>query len=210
MKNKFQTIFEKQLTLSALFFGFTFAAGPIEIFIADPIYRYALKFAPELYNTSSVLFKNATAAYIMIFATIIAIVYSKITQKITKKGLKAIKIQAGIECAHFTICLMYFVSIIPPLALIWLLISIYGLFLACTRYNYSTDKLKIKKSNKNFIKESPTVKIKTENKTIKKEIKEIEEKEANFIKTMLIFIGMFLLIDTIPQIFVSKVKDFFF
>lgn len=145
MKNKFQTIFEKQLTLSALFFGFTFATGPIEILIADPIYHYATKFAPELYDTSSVLFKNATAAYIMIFATIIAIVYSKITQKITKKGLKAIKIQAGIECTHFVLCIMYFISVVPPLTLIWLLISIYGLFLATTRLNYSTDKLKAEK-----------------------------------------------------------------
>ena len=148
MKNKFQTVFEKQLTLSALFFGFTFAAGPIEIFIADPIYRYATKFAPELYDTSSILFKNATAAYIMIFATIIAIVYSKITQKITKKGLKAIKIQAGIECAHFTICLIHFIITISPLAFIWILTSICGFFLAHTRYNYAKDKLKTTKGER--------------------------------------------------------------
>lgn len=145
MKNKFQTIFEKQLTLSALFFGLTFAAGPIEILIADPIYRYALKFTPELYDTSSVLFKNATAAYILILATIIAIIYSKITQRISEKGFRAIKVQAGVECTHFVLCLIYFASIISPLTLIWLLISIYALFLACTRYNYTGEKQRLVK-----------------------------------------------------------------
>lgn len=189
MKNKFQTIFEKQLTLSALFFGLTFAAGPIEILIADPIYRYALKFAPELYNTSSILFKNATAAYIMILATIVAIIYSKVTQKISEKGLKAIKVQAGVECTHFVLCIMYFISIVPPLTLIWLLISIYGLFLACTRYNYTGEKQRLVKRESQDTTIQTISKEDIMNRVIKsedveKDIEKINQKEKSFLKTI--------------------------
>lgn len=199
MKNKFQTVFEKQLTLSALFFGLTFAAGPIEILIADPIYRYALKFTPELYDTSSILFKNFTAAHIMLLATIIALIYSKVTQKISEKGFKALEIQAGIECGHFILCIMYFMSIVPPLAFIGVLISIYGLFLACTRYNYAEEKQRlIKRESQGTINQTISKEdimnrvIKSED--VEKDIEKINQKEKSFLKTMFLFIGGFILV----------------
>lgn len=212
MKNKFQTIFEKQLTLSALFFGLTFAAGPIEILIADPIYRYALKFTPELYDTSSVLFKNAIAAYIMLLATIIAIIYSKVTQKISEKGFKAIKVQAGVEIAHFILCIMYFISVVPPLTLIWLLISIYGLFLACTRYNYTGEKQRLVKresqdtTNQTIDKENILDQtIKSED--VEKDIKKINQKEKSFLKAIGITIIGLIALGVIFESIVSTIMN---
>lgn len=212
MKNKFQIVFEKQLTLSALFFGFTFATGPIEILIADPIYHYATKFAPELYDTSSILFKNATAAYIMILATIITIIYSKVTKKTLEKGLKAIKVQAGVEIAHFILCIMYFISIVPPLTLIWLLISIYGLFLACTRYNYTGEKQRLVKRESQDTTIQTTSKedimdraIKSED--VEKDIEKINQKEKSFLKAIGITIIGLIAIGTILQSIASAIMD---
>lgn len=218
MKNKFQTVFDKQLTLSALFFGLTFAAGPIEILLINPIFRYATKFAPELYDTSSILFKNFTAAYIMIFATIIAIIYAKVTQKITEKGFKAIKVQAGVECAHFVLCVMYFISVVPPLTLIWLLISIYGLFLACTRYNYSGEKQRlIKRESQDATNQTMNKKdimdrtIKNED--VEKDIEKINQKEKSFLKTigiiMITLIALGIILESIASaIMNSSIVEF--